>query len=207
MEPISLEDLLGRERYGAQRDAIRRRIIEHKQRRRVAVGDRLTFLFEDRATVWYQTQEMLWVEQIDDLDGIRGELAVYNESLPGSAELSATLFIEIEDQRRIADELKRLIGIDEYVTLEVGDRLAVRGRFAAGRQTEEKLSAVQYVRFPLEPEVRAAILAGAPLALRVDHPAYQARALVPEAVRASLVADLADPEAPRAALRQVRDGG
>ncbi len=185
MEPIRLEDMLGRERYGAQREAIRRRIIAHKQQRRVAVGDRLTFLFEDRATVWYQTQEMLWVEHIDDLDGI---------------------FIEIEDQTRIAEELRRLIGIDECVTLEVGEGLAVRGRFALGRQTEEKLSAVQYVRFPLDAEVRAAIVAGAPLALRVDHPAYQARALLPEAVRASLVADLTDPEAPQAALRRVRDG-
>jgi hypothetical protein len=206
MEPIRLEDMLGRERYGAQREAIRRRIIAHKQQRRVAVGDRLTFLFEDRATVWYQTQEMLWVEHIDDLDGIRSELAVYNESLPGADELSTTLFIEIEDQTRIAEELRRLIGIDECVTLEVGEGLAVRGRFALGRQTEEKLSAVQYVRFPLDAEVRAAIVAGAPLALRVDHPAYQARALLPEAVRASLVADLTDPEAPQAALRRVRDG-
>ncbi|HLK09921.1 MAG TPA: DUF3501 family protein [Candidatus Binatia bacterium] len=206
MEPIRLEDILGRERYGTRRGDVRRRIIEHKLRRRVAVGDRLTFLFEDRATVWYQTQEMLWVEHIDDLDGIRGELAVYNESLPGPAELSATLFVEIEDQARIAEELRRLIGIDECVTLEVGSRPGIRGRFAEGRQTEEKLSAVQYVRFPLDPDARAAAIAGAPLALRVEHPAYRARTIVTEPVRTSLIADLADPAAADAALRRVRDG-
>ncbi len=182
MRPIGFEDILGRERYGAERDAIRRRIIAHKRARRVAVGDRLSFLFEDQATIWYQTQEMLWIEHITDLDAIREELAVYNALLPGPGALSATLLIEIEDQSRLREEINRLIGIDEHVTLEVGGELGVAAAFEAGRQTAEKLSAVQYVRFPL-------------------------RAPLPEAVRASLAADLADPAAAEEALRRVRDGG
>src|SRR5215471_5441974 len=105
MNPIGLEDLLGRERYGAEREAIRRRVIEHKRSRRVPVGERITLLFEDRATVWYQTQEMVWVEHITDLDAIREELEVYGALLPGRSELSATLMIEITEQERIRDEL------------------------------------------------------------------------------------------------------
>jgi hypothetical protein len=206
MRPIGLEDILGRERYGAERDAIRRRIIAHKRTRRVAVGDRLSFLFEDRATIWYQTQEMLWIEQITDLDAIRAELAVYNELLPGPGTLSATLLIEIEDQSRLKAELNRLLGIDEHVTLEVDGVLGVAATFEAGRQTAEKISAVQYVRFPLAAEARRRITAGAALALAVAHPNYRARAPLPEAVRASLAADLADPAAPDEALRRVRDG-
>jgi len=207
MRPIELADFLGRERYGAERDAIRRRIIAHKQARRVAVGDRLSFLFEDRTTIWYQTQEMLWIERITDLDAIREELAVYNALLPGPGELSATLLIEIEEQRRLREELNRLVGIDEHVTLEVGGELRVAATFEAGRQTAEKISAIQYVRFPLEAEGRGRIAAGAPLALAVAHPSYRARTLLPEAVRASLAADLADPAAADRALREVRDGG
>ena len=207
MRPIGLEDILGRERYGAERDAIRRRIIAHKRTRRVAVGDRLSFLFEDRATIWYQTQEMIWIEQITDLDAIRAELAVYNELLPGPGTLSATLLIEIEDQSQIREQLNRLIGIDEHVTLEVDGVLGVAATFEAGRQTAEKLSAVQYVRFPLAAEARRRIAAGARLALAVAHPNYRARTPLPEAVRASLAADLADPAAAEEALRRVRDGG
>jgi hypothetical protein len=207
MRPIGLEDILGRERYGAERDAIRRRIIAHKRARRVAVGDRLSFLFEDQATIWYQTQEMLWIEHITDLDAIRQELAVYNELLPGPETLSATLLIEIEDQSRLKEELNRLIGIDEHVTLEVGGDLGVAAAFEAGRQTAEKLSAVQYVRFPLAAEARRRIADGARLALAVAHPSYRARAPLPEAVRASLAADLADSVAAEEALRRVRDGG
>jgi len=207
MRPIGLEDILGRERYGAERDAIRRRIIAYKRTRRVAVGDRLSFLFEDRATVWYQTQEMLWIEQITDLDAIRAELGVYNELLPGPGTLAATLLIEIENQSRLQEELNRLLGIDEHVTLEVGGEVGVAATFEAGRRTAEKLSAVQYVRFPLAAEARRRITAGAPLALAVAHPNYRVRALLPEAVRASLAADLVDPAAAEEALRRVRDGG
>jgi uncharacterized protein DUF3501 len=207
MEPIGLHDILGRERYGAEREQIRRRLIAHKRARRVTVGDRLSFVFEDRATIWYQTQEMLWVEHTTDLDAIREELRVYNELLPGPDELSATLLVEVADQSRIQEELNRLVGIDEHVTLEVGPEIRVRAAFEAGRQTAEKLSAVQYVRFPLGPAASARIAAGAPLALAVEHPGYRARTVVPEAVRASLAADLADAAAPDRALQEVRDGG
>jgi hypothetical protein len=206
MEPIGLGDIIGRDRYGAARDDIRRRIIAHKRQRRVAVGDRLSLVFEDRATIWYQTQEMLWVEQITDLDAIREELAVYNALLPGPAELSATLLIEIEEQSRIRRELDRLIGIDEHVTLEVGADGRVPGAFEAGRQSAEKLSAVQYVRFPLDGAARRLVAGGAPLAIAVAHPNHRVRAVVPEPVRASLAADIADPAAADRALREVRDG-
>jgi hypothetical protein len=206
MKPIGLQDILGRERYGAERDAIRRRIIAHKRERRVAVGDRLSFLFEDRATIWYQTQEMLWVEQTTDLDAIREELAVYNALLPGPDEFSATLLIEIEDQGRLKEELNRLVGIDEHVALEVGGERRVAATFEPGRQTAEKISAVQYVRFPIDAKTRRQIVAGAPLALAVAHPGYRTRAVLPESARTSLAGDLADPATADAALRRVRDG-
>ncbi len=205
MRPVALEDILGRERYGAERDAVRRRIIEHKRTRRVAVGDRLTFLFEDRATVWYQTQEMLWVEHTTDLDAIRDELGVYNALLPGADELSATLMVEIEDQSHIREELERLIGIDEHVTLLAGDA-RVRGTFEPGRQRADRLSAVQYVRFPLGAAARRAVAGGESLALEVAHPSYRARTVLPDAVRASVASDVAEPAAADRALARVRDG-
>ena len=207
MEPIRLDDVLGRERYGLERDAIRRRVIAHKRVRRVAVGDLLTLVFEDRATVWYQTQEMLWVEHITELDAIRAELAVYNQMLPGADELSATLFVEVSDQARIAEELQRLLGIDEHLLLGVGGLPPVRAQFEPGRQTAEKLSAVQYVRFKLPAAIRARIVDGAAIAISTDHPRYVASVEVSDAARASLAADLTEGRGPEGALRQVRDAG
>ena len=105
MRKVSLEDIAGPQRYGEMRDEFRRRIIELKRHRRVSVGDRVTLVFENFDTVLFQTQEMLHVERITDLDRVREEVEVYNELLPGENELSATLLIEITDQPRIADYL------------------------------------------------------------------------------------------------------
>ncbi len=49
---------------------------------------------------------------------------------------------------------------------------------------------MQYVRFPLAPDAKAALLApGTPIALEIDHPNYHQRVQCPEALRASLAAD------------------
>ena len=206
MEPIRIDDILGRDRYGAQRDAVRRRLTAYKRARRLSVGPHLTFVFEDRVTVWYQIQEMLWVEQITDLDAIRDELATYNASLPGPGEFAATLLIEIEAAAQVVEVLNRLVGIDECVTMEVGEQRVLRATFEPDRQTAEKVSAVQYVRFPFDDAGRAAIGAGAGLTVRVEHPHYSACQPMPDATRACLAAEVQGPAAMTAALTRVRDG-
>jgi hypothetical protein len=205
MRPIGLDDILGRERYAQSRDAIRRRMIEHKRSRRVAVGDRMSLVFEDRATVWYQTQEMLWVERVTDLDGIRAELEVYNPLLPSETELAATLLIELREQERIREEFQRLVGLDRHMALVVGER-SIPAVFEGGRQTDDKISAVQYVRFPIDDDARAALSAGVAVAIAVDHPSYTVRTPLADGVRADVVAGFLDERAAEAALRRVRDG-
>lgn len=205
MQPIGLDDILGRERYAQVRDDVRRRVIEHKRRRRVAVGERVSLVFEDRATVWYQTQEMLWVERITDLDGIREEIATYNELLPGADELAATLFIEVDDAARMRAEFERLLGLDRHVHLDVGARRS-DARFESGRQTDDRISAVQYLRFPIDAAGVAALQGGAPVSVVVDHPNYRATVVLADAVRDSVIGEWLDPAAADAALRRVRDG-
>jgi len=205
MRPIGLDDIIGRERYGEARETIRRRVIAHKRPRRVAVGDRLSLVFEDRATVWYQTQEMLWVERVTDLDAIREELEVYNQLLPGEGDLAATLLIELREQERIREEFRRLVGLDRHLALLVGER-RIPAVFEDGRQTEEKISAVQYVRFPLDGAAREGLAAGAPLAIVVDHPNYVATAALDDAARTAIVGSFVDPKVADADLRRVRDG-
>ncbi|MEW6269542.1 MAG: DUF3501 family protein [Thermodesulfobacteriota bacterium] len=190
MRKVRLEDITGPARYAEMRDQFRRRIIELKRNRRVAVGDRVTLVFENFDTVLFQTQEMLHVERITDLDRVREEIDVYNQLLPDENELSATMLIEITGQADVAAELNKLIGIDEHVTMRVGDEV-FGATFEAGRSTEEKLSAVQYVRFPLT--AAAARAFGAPdttVEIRIEHPNYRARAVLTPEQRASLARDL-----------------
>lgn len=191
MHKVALEEIHGLERYEQERDAFRRRIIELKKRRRVAVGDRVTFVFENHDTMLFQVQEMLRAEHIVDLDRVRDELAVYNALVPDPGELSATLLIEITEQDNIRDELVRLIGIDEAVRIDIGGRFSSRGMFEAGRSTADKLSAVQYVRFAFDAAARDAFVAGRePVRLIIEHPNYRHAAEISGAVRESLAEDL-----------------
>lgn len=195
MRPVRREELLDLVAYEKGRDAYLASVIEYKRLRRVGVGDRLTFVFENRETVRFQIQEMLRAERIVEEAKIGEELAVYNELLPGANELSATLMIEITESRRIRAELDRLIGIDEHVFLEVGDQ-SVRASFDPKQFEEERISAVQYVRFPLGPELASEFRDPAvPARLWVDHPSYRASTELCGAIRASLAADLAPDEA------------
>src|SRR5262245_32179910 len=70
-------------------------VIALKQRRRVPLGDNLTLLFENRATVIFQIQEMVRTEGIVDEAKVQEEIDAYAALLPQQNELSATLFIEI----------------------------------------------------------------------------------------------------------------
>lgn len=192
IRPVTLDDIVGLERYEAIRDDLRRRVIALKQHRRVSVGDEVTFVFENHATMLFQIQEMLRAERITDLDGVRDELAVYNGLLPLPGQLSATMLIEITEHADIAARLVQLIGIDEAVRFEIGDA-AVAGEFEPGRSTEEKLSAVQYVRFSLPPPLRTAFRdETVPVRLRIDHPNYRAATVIDGGIRRSLAEDLAE---------------
>jgi hypothetical protein len=193
VRPVTRDEVLDLYEYEKVREARRDEVIDLKRRRRVQVGRYLSFVFENRATVWFQIQEMIRAERIVDDAKIADELAVYSDLLPADGELAATMFIEIGDPAAIKPVLDALLGIDtrDYVRMEVGTHV-VAGRFETGHSDEElgKLSAVHFVRFALPPAVRQAF-ATSEVALVVDHPNARARAVLSAETKASLAEDLA----------------
>ena len=193
MTPIAAREVLNLYEYEKVREARRREIIALKQRRRVQVGRYLSFVFENRETVWFQIQEMLRAERIVDDARVQDELDVYNGLLPEEGELAATMMIEIAETTQIKPVLDALLGIDtrDYVRLEVGPHRVV-GTFESGHSDAElgKLSAVHFVRFALPAAARTAF-ATSDVALVVDHPNEHARAVLSDDTRRSLAADLA----------------
>src|ERR687891_2723320 len=187
MRPLAAHEILNLHDYEKARDERRRAIIALKAERRVAVGQYLSFVFENRDTVWFQIQEMIRAERIVDDGKIAEEVAVYNALLPRPGELAATMFIEISDTARIKPVLDALLGIDTggHVRLEVGPHVIV-GRFEAGHSDEElgKLSAVHFVRFAVPDPARRAFRESE-VALVVDHPNERARAVVPRETKES----------------------
>jgi hypothetical protein len=183
----SLED------YAANRPAFRAQVIEHKKVRRIALGPHATLVFEDFTTMKYQVQEMLRVERIFEADAIADEIASYNPLIPDGNNWKATFMIEYEDVAERRDALARLIGVEHRVWVKVGDNAPL---FAIAnedlpRSNDEKTAAVHFLRFDLPPALIAAVKAGAPITIGIDHPALSYRVdPVPEPIRASLAADL-----------------
>jgi hypothetical protein len=190
MKPVDPAEVLDIAAYERVRPEFLRRMIEHKRPRRIAMGDRLTFIFENRDTVLFQIQELTRAERTVDPAEIAIECRIFNELVPGENELSATLMIEITDTRHVRPELDRLIGIDEHVFMDVGNA-HVRAAFDPKQREEDRISAVQYVRFPLGPELTSRFCEpSTPVRLRVEHPNYRASTEIGGESRASLIADL-----------------
>jgi hypothetical protein len=189
VRPITRRDIKGPALYGPIRDDYRNRVIAMKRPRRVLIGDVVSLVFENRHTIQLQIEEICRVENLTADDQINSEIAVYNELMPTESSLAATLFVELPPDADPYVVLKQLVGLDEHVVLHIGPH-ALRASFEPGRSTEDKISAVQYVRFPLTPEARTALLApGTPIAVEIDHPNYRHRIACSEETRASLAKD------------------
>jgi hypothetical protein len=195
VRPLRVEEIVPFDRYAALRDAYRERVIAYKRTRRVALGERATLLFEDRETLRFQVQEMLWVEGIREPARVQAELDVYNELMPGPDELSATLFVEIVEASEIRPTLERLVGLDRHVQLVLGEgkgEMPFQASFDPRQFEDQRISAVQYLRFPLGPE-GSRRLADSSLRARVraSHPNYRREEELPPAVREALIVTLA----------------
>lgn len=190
MEKLSRNDLKDIIGYEKERDGFRREVIGMKKVRRVSVGPLITFVFENRETVRFQIQEMMRAERIVEESAIAHELDTYNYMVPGPGELSATLFVELDDAQRIRSVLDDLIGVNEKVFLEIGGE-KIRARFEPGTYREDRVSAVHYVKFHLTPEqIRAFQANEQPVALRIDHPKYNERVPLSADTRRALGEDL-----------------
>lgn len=190
MRKVRLDDVMGLKEYEAVRPRFRERIIAHKRVRRVHLGPEMTLVFEDHDTVLSQVQEMLRAERITLPSAVAEELAVYNDLVPADGGLAATLMIEIEDPVERERKRREYLGLDDALTLQLGDA-RVAGAFDPLGRFDDRVAVVRFVTFALPPDGRARLLdASTEATLRVDHPKYQAAvALSPEA-RRSLAVDL-----------------
>ena len=190
---IERNSLLSLEAYARQRKEFRAKVIAHKKLRTVHVGEHVTLQFEDELLIRYQVQEMLHAERIFEEEGIRGELEAYNPLVPDGSNWKATMFIEypeVEERRRM---LAILRGVERRVWVQVDDleRVYPIADEDLERETEEKTSAVHFLRFELAVAMCEQLRKGAAIKIGVDHPQYRAEVELAPEVRAALASDLA----------------
>ncbi|HXQ44427.1 MAG TPA: DUF3501 family protein [Acidimicrobiales bacterium] len=199
--PLVVDDIEDLRSYERGRDEYRRRIIELKRRRRVAVGPIVTLVFENRETVRFQVQEMARAERMVTDEQVQGELDVYNALLPTAGELSATMFIELTDEAALREWLPKLVGVERSLELRIGsgadgspdDAAVAPGVPEATHEqalTRPTMTAsVHYVRFGVTPE-QATRFAEGPVVVAVVHPDYRHETVLSDETRAELLTDL-----------------
>jgi len=193
MPRITRESLMTLEAYHKARPEFRRKVIAHKKRRSVPLGEHVTLLFEDELTIRYQIQEMLRIEKIFEEEGIQHELESYGPLVPDGRNLKATMLIEYADPTLRRAALSRLKGIEQRVWLQVegSPKVWPIADEDLERENDEKTSAVHFLRWELTEEMAAALKYGVTLSIGVEHPNYtETLAPVPTDTRDALAADL-----------------
>jgi hypothetical protein len=192
LSAIKRESLLTLEAYARERKDFRAKVMEHKKRRTVHIGEHLSLHFEDELTIRYQVQEMLRIERIFEDEGIQGELDAYNPLIPDGANWKATMLIEYPDEAERRRMLARLKGLEDRVWVQVQgcERVFAVADEDLERENEEKTSSVHFLRFDLARPMIEHLRAGAALAMGAEHPAYQASVTVEAATREALLKDL-----------------
>jgi len=190
---ITRDSLMSLETYARERGQLRSRIISHRRLRSVNLREHLNLQFEDEETVRYQIQEMLRIEKIFEEAGIQEEISVYGPLVPDGTNWKATLLVEYPDEAQRRIELARLTDIENLVWVRVAgcDKVFAIADEDLERSTEEKTSAVHFLRFELTPGMIAAAKSGLAVSIGVDHPNYTASLEVAVPTREALVADLA----------------
>jgi hypothetical protein len=193
MQKLTRKDLYSLEEYLEMRDDYRKKVMTHKKDRRLELGDNVLLMFEDRLIMQYQVQEMLKAEKIFDAAGIEEELAAYNPLIPDGSNWKATMLIQYPDVEERQKQLARLIGIENRIWMQVEgfDKIFAIADEDLERDTEEKTSAVHFMRYELDDDMIAAVKGGAAISAGVDHENYQASASpIASNIRDSLAADL-----------------
>jgi hypothetical protein len=191
MRKLTHADIKDLREYEREREAFRAEIIALKKRRRIALGDLVTVVFENAATMRFQIQEMARAERMLRDEQIAYELETYNQLVPDTGELSATLFIEIDDNEALHYWLPRLVGVEEHVRFVVDDETVPARAEDTERLTRpDTTTTVHYLKFAFTPEQQRRF-GDARVRIVVDHPEYQVDVTLSDAQREELVSDFA----------------
>jgi len=189
---ITPETLMSLEAYTKWRKVHKPEVIAHRKLRSVQLGEHINMQFESETTIRYQIQEMLRIEKVFEEEGILQEIEAYAPLVPEGSNWKATMMIEYVDINERKRELAKLIGVEDrmFVEVEGHGRVYAIADEDLDRETEEKTSAVHFVRFELTPPMCAAVKAGAGVKLGCDHTHYPSHIEIAADTLASLAGDL-----------------
>ena len=190
---LTLDDIADLRAYERERPDFRAHVIEVKRRRRLAIGEMLTIMFENRDTMRLQIQEMIRAEKLVTDEGVMEELKVYNPMIPMPGQLCATLFLELTSEDQVREWLPKLAGLEDSICIQLSDGSKVRGsidaQHAAGLTRPDVTAAVHYLTFEFT-EKQIEQFAFGPVSVLCDQPNYREVAPFSDETRDELLTDL-----------------
>ena len=193
MTKLTREDLMSLEEYAEKRADFRQQVLEIKKDRKIALGDHATLYFENEQTIRYQIQEMLRIEKVFEANGINEELEAYNPLIPDGSNWKATFMIEYGDVEERQKVLASLVGVEDKVWVQVDgfDKVYAIANEDLERSTEEKTSAVHFMRFELTTDMAKAVKDNKNIAMGIDYAGFEQYINpIAEASRISLMNDI-----------------
>jgi hypothetical protein len=190
-KPISALDLLTPDAYEKVRGARIADIIKVKDARRVEVGPWVSCVFENRATVLHQIQEMVRIERLTDPAAVAHEIETFADLVPAEGELSLTLFIEITDAVMRQKALASLGGIEKTLHLVIGnEKIPAFDKRPIDPAWERpgQATAVYYLGFKV-PQASRSRFESEEASLSFGHPRYRHSAGLSSEQRAELAGD------------------
>ena len=190
---ITRQDIVSLHTYSQGREEYLPKMIAYKKNRRIQLAENISVLFENRNTVLFQIQELLHSEDLADPGEIDEYIEIYSGMLPLEDELSATLFIELDNQAKLTELLKELKGIEHHLSLVIGGE-TVQAVFEEVHDDREFTTSVHYLKFPLSQAAKNLLLNESAdtldVTLQLNHPSLTAQvSLSPNSIK-SLQKDL-----------------
>tara|TARA_Y100000817_G_scaffold251302_1_gene203727 strand:- start:2208 stop:2786 length:579 start_codon:yes stop_codon:yes gene_type:complete len=191
MKLLSPESLINIFEYEKVRDDFRKEIILYKKNRRLSLGPNITVTFENERTLSFQIQEIMRAERIVKDEQIKEEVEIYNGIMPPKNGLSATLFIEVTDEKLIKTVLNQFIGLTENQTIFFDlNGKKIYAQFEEGREEEDKISSVHYIRFLFSDDDKKLFHQNGKIKLGINYKDYNYAELLSDEMLTSLIEDI-----------------
>ena len=184
-------DLIHSKIYSENRKEYRKKLVDFKKNRRIALGAYATFYFESYETMLGQIQEMLHIEKGGD-NQLKDELTAYNPLIPKGNELVATLMFEIDNPDTRKDFLNKVGGIEERVYMLVNNEkiIATPEKDLDRTSSEGKASSVQFIHFKFtKDQIKIFKDISSEIILGIDHTSYKHTTKILELAKISLSKD------------------
>ncbi|MGC8597606.1 MAG: DUF3501 family protein [Thermocladium sp.] len=178
IKPASEYEKIRKEAYRA--------ISSYKAPRYLKLTDRLTILFEDAATVWFQIEETIHMEGTDDEQMIREIISTYQPMIPSHDEVSFTLFIHVYNDDEMRRLLPRYSGIERGIGLSINDNvIKPLPIYPSDYEPGAQARSIHYLKYKSN-GLAALLMRTNDVTILVDHSEVKAKVKIPGEALASL---------------------